>query len=341
MLIITIVVVIIVAIATFIAWDNKKLKDLLKKAEQGDTQAQYDYAYKHRSKRKYDEAARWYKPAAENMHAQAQLALGQLYKEGNGVEKNPAQAVLWFQKAADQGLAEAMYELGCCYMVGEGIEKDSAKAASQFMKAAEQEYGYAQYEIGCCYMIGNGVTQNDVEAKMWFQKANKNNVSITESIVGFNSLNEIFENCAGYDVVKNIQYTLFKNGYSLKLDCVHGKEKENERWGSIKVCSQNDEHLGNIVYNNPFMYFPYSRKNLNNKNKTRLRFMCTMNANIMVYLTSEVATISPEMPEWLRIATEIMHPIHCGYKFKNPKNYENYSAHQRTWLNVNCQDWIH
>ena len=51
-----------------------------------------------------------------------------MYANGRGVPKDEAEAVKWYRKAADQGDAKAQVELGECYMCGFGIERDLTEA---------------------------------------------------------------------------------------------------------------------------------------------------------------------------------------------------------------------
>lgn len=55
----------------------------------------------------YEQAAYWYRHAAEQGNARAQYALGLCYYHGKGVEQSDAQAKLWIQRAADQDLLDA------------------------------------------------------------------------------------------------------------------------------------------------------------------------------------------------------------------------------------------
>ncbi len=45
----------------------------------------------------------YYKMAAENGFATAQVNLAECYKKGKGVEKDLDEAIYWYQKAAKQG----------------------------------------------------------------------------------------------------------------------------------------------------------------------------------------------------------------------------------------------
>ena len=48
------------------------------------------------------EAVKWYRKAAEQDHAQAQVNLGVCYANGQGVAKDDVEAVKWYRKAAEQ-----------------------------------------------------------------------------------------------------------------------------------------------------------------------------------------------------------------------------------------------
>ena len=63
--------------------------------------------------------------------------LGVLYRLGDGVPKDPAQALKWFQKAAAGGLPDAMFNIGTSYYNGDGVGIDDALAFGWFALAAE------------------------------------------------------------------------------------------------------------------------------------------------------------------------------------------------------------
>ena len=69
--------------------------------------------YKHGQgvQQDHDEAARWYRLAAEQGNANAQNNLGTMYADGQGVKKDDAEALRWWRKAADQGHAKAQEQL--------------------------------------------------------------------------------------------------------------------------------------------------------------------------------------------------------------------------------------
>ena len=69
---------------------------------------------------------------------------------------------------AEQGLAEAQVNLGNMYRNGRGVPEDAAEAVRWWRLAAEQGYARAQASLGLMYDTGEGVTQDDVQAHMWF-----------------------------------------------------------------------------------------------------------------------------------------------------------------------------
>lgn len=117
------------------------------------------------------EAVKWFRRAADQNHASAQLALGHRYYTGEGVVQDYAEAVKWYRKAAEQGKALAQDNVGNCYYKGEGVLQDFVEAVKWWHKAAEQNNPEAQYSLGCCYEQGQGVPQNIVEAYKFYKLA--------------------------------------------------------------------------------------------------------------------------------------------------------------------------
>ena len=119
----------------------------------------------------YAEAAKWFRKAAEQGHADARYLLGFLYDNGVGVANDYAEAAKWYRKAAEQGHADAQSVLGLLYFKGQGVAKDYTEAAKWYRKAAEQGHADAQYFLGSLYYNGQGVAQDEAEAERWFRKA--------------------------------------------------------------------------------------------------------------------------------------------------------------------------
>ncbi len=76
----------------------------------------------------YEEAAKWFRRAAEQGYARAQLNLGILYHDGDGMPQDDKEAVRWARLAAEQGFAPAQRILGVVYEYGQGVAQDYVQA---------------------------------------------------------------------------------------------------------------------------------------------------------------------------------------------------------------------
>ena len=61
---------------------------------------------------RYEQALLIATPLAEKGNVSAQLMLGSIYNNGEGITPNPEEAAKWFAKAAAKGEAGAQYALG-------------------------------------------------------------------------------------------------------------------------------------------------------------------------------------------------------------------------------------
>jgi TPR repeat protein len=116
----------------------------------------------------YATALSEWRPLAEDGDAQAQLHLGLLYANGNGVSQDYTKARQWYKKAAVQGYAMAQANLGNLYADGKGVPKDEIKGAEWIRKAAEQRDPNGQVSLGDMYRDGRGVPQDYIQALMWY-----------------------------------------------------------------------------------------------------------------------------------------------------------------------------
>lgn len=96
--------------------DKKAFEYYLKAAKLGHAEAQNSVAVFY--ERGFDvcdinmsEAAIWYKKSAEQNFVYAQYNLGRLYRDGNGVPKDTAEAIKWFKLAKENGSTDAIKAL--------------------------------------------------------------------------------------------------------------------------------------------------------------------------------------------------------------------------------------
>lgn len=151
------------------------MEALRKRAEAGDTRAQFDIGSMYEQglgvRQDYAEAARWYRRAGERGDVRAQYNLGIMFQNGWGVPQNDARAVQWYRKAALQGMAPAQYNLGHMYHNGLGVPQDYSEAARWYRRAAEQGDVDAQRILGVAYYMGEHVPRDLVQSYFWFSLA--------------------------------------------------------------------------------------------------------------------------------------------------------------------------
>lgn len=94
---------------------QENINDLIKKAEQGDVEAQFNlgiaYEKGYGVEQSYEKAVYWYTKAAEQGNANAQNNLGVAYHNGNGVEQDKNKAIYWFRKACENSNDDACKNL--------------------------------------------------------------------------------------------------------------------------------------------------------------------------------------------------------------------------------------
>jgi TPR repeat protein len=113
------------------------------------------------------ELVKWYRIAAEQGDADAQINLALMYYKGQGVAQNYSEAVKWFRLAAEKGLEYAQLNLGLMYAQGQGVSQDYEEAVKWYRLAAEKGDADAQYNLGVMYYRGQGIPQNYLRAHMW------------------------------------------------------------------------------------------------------------------------------------------------------------------------------
>jgi hypothetical protein len=115
----------------------------------------------------YAEAARWDRRAADQGLAPAQANLAALYLKGQGVAQDDAEALRLLLLAAAQGFAPAQNTLGTIYASGKTAPPDLAAALKFYRLAADQGYAPAQANLGAMYANGRGVARSYSEAMKW------------------------------------------------------------------------------------------------------------------------------------------------------------------------------
>ena len=147
------------------------MEKLIKQAEQGNSEAQYQLGKLYYSgenvKKNYRVAFEWYKKAAESGHVLAQRMVAEMLLEGSQeIKKNRKLAFYWMQCAAMQDDTIALERLGDMYAKGEGCAKDQNKAIEWYEKSAFKNNPIAQCKLGEIFL-----PVDLKRSKEWFKMA--------------------------------------------------------------------------------------------------------------------------------------------------------------------------
>ena len=96
------------------------------------------------------------------------MNLGELYREGQGVPQDYAEALRWYQRVADhrEDVWAMQAEAAIAYLYHD--VQGYAEALKWYQRAANRGFGRAQIRLGEMYRDGRGCAQDYVQAYMWF-----------------------------------------------------------------------------------------------------------------------------------------------------------------------------
>lgn len=146
-------------------------RDSAQYSAEGAGRSDFEAGYKAYEKQDYTNAAILFEKAANAGNPSADVALGQLYRQGLGVAKNEKRAFELYQTAALKGHARAQAQLGLSYELGEGVSENWAEAVAWYKKSATQLDKLGLYYLARAYQFGIGVPQDRALATAWYEKA--------------------------------------------------------------------------------------------------------------------------------------------------------------------------
>ncbi len=117
--------------------------------------------------------------SADNGTNDGRVELGLCFKEGTGVERNPAEAVPLFKLSANAGGKDGLAQLGLCLLDGVGTEQNMGKSVALFQRAAESGNIYMDrfyWELSCWKREGVSVNREQV---MLFFSTGSEQLSLT------------------------------------------------------------------------------------------------------------------------------------------------------------------
>lgn len=112
-------------------------------------------------------ATEYIRSSAELGYAPAQVVLGYFYDTGTILAREPQQAAVWYKKAADQDDILAEWLLGRLIFAGQTTTRDLNEANDWFTKAASHDDPFGEYLLGMVRLERSDYTA----AAEWFRKA--------------------------------------------------------------------------------------------------------------------------------------------------------------------------
>lgn len=120
----------------------------------------------------YQRAEKKLKEIAAQNDKYALIQLASVYREAGSASPEQTQEVFRLaKKSADLGLSRAQLWVGYMYANGDGVKRDLHKAAEYYQKAAEQDVGAAFLELANLYEVGEGVEQDVKLAQEYLRRA--------------------------------------------------------------------------------------------------------------------------------------------------------------------------
>lgn len=116
-------------------------------------------------------AAEWFRKSAEQGDVSGKTMYGIVLLYGQGITKNPKEAIKYLSAGVDGGNARAMAVLGHAYYSGNGVAKDLKEAVRLYRRAADKLDPFGCINLGLLYLNGDGVIKDVEEALKLFKIA--------------------------------------------------------------------------------------------------------------------------------------------------------------------------
>src|SRR5262245_61780199 len=126
----------------------------------------------------YARALKEWLPLAERGDAAAQLRVGEMLRDRQGVRWRDFEgAAAWFRRAAAQGSGDAAYALGRLHYEGFLVPRDTAEMRTMLRVAAWRGDARAQLTLGVIYEYGlDDIFADYTAALMWYERAARQGV---------------------------------------------------------------------------------------------------------------------------------------------------------------------
>lgn len=236
-------------------------------------------ADRNKASKYFESAGKVIDKGVDNKNPELLFIKGNMYMNGNYVQKNENRGLEYYTEAAQLGYPQAQYELFIILK-----NSDNSKAREWLKKSAEQGYPKAEYELGRIAEVDN----NYKEAINWMLKSAEKNYSPAYQRLGlyYNQYNSKYANLFGIVSDNSIshEYTEkalrfdFENFlamYDLWIDYSQGNGVEKDMSKAVEYLKMAEDKLnelphqvtkGNRQYESPLAQEIWNkvRKNLQN-----------------------------------------------------------------------------
>lgn len=143
---------------------------------------------------KYEEAFPLLKNSADSGNAIASYYLGEMYRKGEGIDKDGNMACRRYLESAERENVDAYLLTSVCYYLGKGFEQNYTEAFKWGKKVSEEidetklsEYDRERYAIlmSNLYVQGKGTLQDFSEAAKWAEKASRLGDAESQAMMAF------------------------------------------------------------------------------------------------------------------------------------------------------------
>jgi TPR repeat protein len=116
----------------------------------------------------YSAALQLCRPLAEQGDARAQLSLGGMYYNDQGVQQGYSEAAKWTRKAAEQGYTPAQAHLGVLYWNGQGVQQDVVLAYMWLsLASANEPDAVRERDLAASQMTPDEIAEAQRLAREW------------------------------------------------------------------------------------------------------------------------------------------------------------------------------
>lgn len=144
-------------------------------ANAGDVTAMYYLGQMYRDglgvEKNTERAVQLFEQAEGAHNTEATTTLGRMLLYGDGITQNAELGVEYLKKAAHAGDANALFELGEAYSEGIGVERELTYAFGFYLMGALKGDMRSQHKLGLAYYNGRGTPQDYSEALRWLKRS--------------------------------------------------------------------------------------------------------------------------------------------------------------------------